>query len=193
MTVTDIIETSSDGRYRLRLEPDTDAHNPRTMYDNLTHVITLPDNYYADVDKDGGGPLEDGWRQIKHRENAVELFTRWARIFHGAVAIEDRPHDGPGTIWYLMPEAIAEVTGPEECIRSELAEYRAWARGEVYGHIIEKAVTWKPVTDEHEDVIVGERTTWEEVTDGSCWGLITYEWAEREAREQFTAYLESIR
>ncbi|MGW6202142.1 hypothetical protein ACWF9B_00585 [Streptomyces sp. NPDC055089] len=39
---------------------------------------------------------------------------------------------------------------------------------------------------------IAERTTWEEVTDSSCWGLITYEWAEREARDQFTAYLESL-
>jgi hypothetical protein len=190
--VTEIIETSDDGRYRLRLEPDTDAENPRTMYDHLTHVITLPDNHYTDVDKDGG-PLEDGWHRIKHRDDAVEIFTRWAHIFHGAVTIEDRMHHGPGTIWYLMPEGIAEVTDPKEYIRGDIAEYRAWAQGEVYGHIVEKAVTWKPVTDEHEDVIVGERTTWEEVTDGSCWGLITYEWAAREARDQFTSYMESIR
>ncbi|MFF1680724.1 hypothetical protein ACFVYG_32390 [Streptomyces sp. NPDC058256] len=191
--MTEIIETSDDGRYRLRLEPDTDAHNPRTMYDHLTHVITLPDSDYADVDKDGGGPLADTWRQINHRDNAVEIFCRWARIAHGAVVIEDQTNDGPGTIWYLMPEGLAEVTDPTECIRSEIAEYRAWARGEAYGYIIEKAVTWKPVTDENEDVVVGERTTWEEVTDGSCWGLITYEWAEREARDQFTAHLEDIR
>ncbi|MFF7953916.1 hypothetical protein [Streptomyces griseorubiginosus] len=191
--MTEIIETSDDGRYRLRLEPDTDAQNPRAMYDHLTHVITLPDKHYADVDKDGGGPLEDGWNQFKHRDNAVELFTRWARVFHGAVVTEDQTHDGPSTIWYLMPEGIAEVNDPKEYIRSEIAEYRAWARGEVYGHIIEKAVTWEPVPDGDEDVILGARTTWEEVTDGSCWGLITYEWAEQEAKDQFTAYLESLR
>ncbi|MER5617679.1 hypothetical protein [Streptomyces sp. NPDC002215] len=189
--MTQIIETSDDGRLRLRLEPQTDADNPRTVYDHLTHVITLPGSRYADVDKSGGGPLADGWRRIQHRDNAVDIFTRWARTSHGAVVIEDQTHDGPGTIWYLMPKGIAEVIEPKEYIRSEIAEYRAWASGEVYGYIIERAVNWKPVTDQYADVIVSERTTWEAVTEGSCWDLITYELAEREARNQFRTYLES--
>ncbi|MGC5263896.1 hypothetical protein ACPXCO_23035 [Streptomyces cyaneofuscatus] len=189
--MTEIIETSTDGRLRVCLVPDSDADSPRIGCDRLTHVITVLDRHYADVDMDGG-PLADGWRQIKDRDKAVGIFTRWAQIAHGAEVIEDRAHDGPRTIWYLMPEGIAEVNDPEDHIRSEIAEYRAWARDEVYGYIIERAVKWKPLPDEYEDVTIGERTTWEEVTDRSCWGLITYEGAEREAKDQFTAYLKSL-
>ncbi|MGW6202143.1 hypothetical protein ACWF9B_00590 [Streptomyces sp. NPDC055089] len=101
--MTEIIETSTDGRLRVCLIPDSDADSPRIACDRLTHVVTVLDRHYVDVDMDGG-PLEDGWRQIKDRDKAVEIFTRWAQIAHGAEVIEDQPHDGPRTIWYLMPE-----------------------------------------------------------------------------------------
>jgi hypothetical protein len=187
--MTDTIETSDDGRYRVRLMPDPEPSNPRTEFDQLTHVITLPTHQYIDVDRDGG-PLEDGWERIMGHPDAVEIFTRWARIFHGAVVEYHAPHDGAEALWYLMPDGIAQVPDPVAAIRGEIDEYMAWARGEVYGYVIEKAVTWQPVDPGDDVTLPDEHTSWVEVNDGSCWGLIGYDYAETEAREQFAAFLE---
>lgn len=180
MEMTGILETA--GQYRVRLEIDQSPENPRTWQDNLCHVITVPDRHYADVDADGG-PLQDGWNRIKDRDDADEVFTRWARIFHGAVVDFHTPARGPKSIWYLTPDGIAEVPDPEKHIRGEIEEYQNWADGEVYVYIIEKAVDWKRTDDEDETM-----TTWEPVEDGTCGHLIGYKYAEETALEEFAPY-----
>lgn len=183
--MTEILETV--GRYRVRLEVQEDQQdsNPRTDRDcNLANVITLSDQRYIDVDKDGG-PLQDGWDYFADRDKGVELFIRWARMVHSALAVEENPHDGAHSIWYVMPERIAEAgttVPPEEIIRQEVEEYREWAAGEVYGHVIEKSVRWQRTETTEDEVMV----TWEEVD--SCWGYIGYEYAKEEALQSFVPY-----
>jgi len=176
----EIIETTEDGRFRVRLEIHQSAENPRRDYDHNTHVITMKNSRYIDVDTDGG-PLQSGWDRVADRDGAVKIFTRWARVFHGSTAIEDNPVEGARSLWYMTPEQIKDVGNtPEEVIRSEINEYRSWAKGEVYGYIIERAVDWDS-RDSDEST-----STWEEVE--SCWGLIGSEWAEQAARDAFASY-----
>ena len=186
--MTEIIEKSGGHRVRLEVQQDSESSNPRTNQDcNLTNVITPKDQRYIDVDADGG-PLQDGWDRFTadyaSKDRVVEVFTRWARIFHGTTVVEDRPHDGSWSLWYITPEKLAETTWPaEKAIEAEIKEYRMWAEGEVYGCIIEKAVGWSRL-----DKKVDIRVTWEEVD--SCWGLVGREYAESFAREEFGPYRE---
>lgn len=182
----DVIDTA--GPYRVRLELDTDAPNPRRDYDHLCNVITPTQSRYLPIDDDGG-PLQYGWNYYRVRPDSEELFVRWARMRHGVTVVVDRPTEGAWALWYLMPDKAAESSAPpEQVIKAEIAEYTAWASDEVYGYIIEKSVTWK-AEGEHEDEIPDEMTTWEQVD--SCWGYYGRDDAEQTAREEFAPYKEA--
>jgi hypothetical protein len=196
MSDDNIIETH--GRYRVRLEIQQNSYgyNPRTNQDcNLTNVITPTQRGYIDVDEDGG-PLQYGWDYYStraldciRRADAEDLFIRWARIFHGVTVIEDRPHDGAWSFWYVMPDKAKESTWPpEKIIEAEIKEYRAWAEGEVYAYVIEKSLTWVPKGGQEVNDFPGEMTTWHE--EESCGGLIGREYAEEAAKEAFAPYKE---
>lgn len=172
--MSEIIETTADGRYRVRLVADEDAVDPRRNYGYITHVITQKSSYYRDVDPDGG-PLQYGWDYYSTRPGSEALFIRWARIFHGAVVTEHNPGRGPASLWYLMPTGLAEVTDPEARLRGDIAEYQSWADGEVYGYIVEEAADWV-----RKDGEPGSMTTWDTVED--LWGLIGFEFAQESAR-----------
>ncbi|MEU7643326.1 hypothetical protein [Streptomyces huasconensis] len=176
--MTDIIATTHDGRFRVRLVPDEYATNPRQDFDHLAHVITIDTHLgqYAPIDKDGG-PLAEAWNRVSwNRWQGVEIFTRWARIFHNAIVIESRPARGPVSLWYLLRED-AEDLGmlPEGYLDAERAEYEAWAEGDVYGYVIEERVPYTRVGDYD-----GFIEIWEEVD--SCWGHYGYDWAAAQAR-----------
>lgn len=185
----DVVETA--GRYRVRLEVQEDnaSANPRTDQDcNLANVITLKGQRFINIDENGG-PLAHGWDHFADRENGAHLFIRWARIFHGVVAVEENPYDGARAIWYVMPDKLAETTWTaERVIEAEVREYWLWANGEVYGHVIEKSVTRIPrdAEDRDDPGLDDETTEWEHVE--SCWGYVGREYAEEAAREAFAPY-----
>lgn len=187
--MTETVETSGKYRVRLVVQEDGENANPRTEQDcNLANVITPAGQRYIDVDKDGG-PLQDGWDRVSGRDDAVDVFTRWAKIFHGAVVIEDRPHDGAWSIWYMTAENQAQIVTPaEEAVRLEIEEYRLWAEGEVYGYVIEKDVTRIPrdAEDRDDPDVDDETREWEDVE--SCWGYIGRDYATTMAREAFVPY-----
>jgi hypothetical protein len=179
--MNEILETA--GPYRVRLEVDLDPENPRTSQDNnLCHVITLKGSDRVDVDGTYG-PLEGGWRRIKLHADAVGVFTRWARIFHGAVVEYHTPQEGANSIWYLLPEQFSEVPDPAAAVRAEIQEYQNWVDGEVYGYVIEKSVDWVRKDNPEES-----RATWEE--EESCWGYVGYDYAKESALEEFAPYRE---
>ena len=189
MSDDNIIETTENGRYRVRLAIDEGTENPRRDYDHITHVITPTQQRYIDVDPDGG-PLQYGWDYYSVRaldcvrKGAEDLFIRWAKIYYGAVVVEHRPVEGAWSFWYMTPEQIAEIGNtPAEAIAAEIQEYQAWGEGDVYGLIVERAIHWKRADDPDSD---DSMTTWEEVA--SCWGLIGREYAEEEARQQLDTY-----
>ncbi|MFI5942175.1 hypothetical protein ACIBCB_18220 [Streptomyces uncialis] len=174
--MTEIV-TSGDARFRARLVTDEYATNPRENHDHLGYVITIDTHlgHYAPVDEDGG-PLAQGWGRVSwNRWKGVEIFTRWARIFHGAIVVESRPPQGAVSLWYLMPEDAQDLgLLPEAYLNAEREEYEAWAAGEAFGIIIEQSVDWRRA-----DGRSGTLTTWAEVD--SSWGYYGHCWALTEA------------
>lgn len=182
----EVLETAGQYRVRLEVDQDSGSFNPRKDYDHVTYAVTVPDSHYMDVPE--SGPLSEGWDRIKDRSDAVDVFTGWARIFHGAVVELHTPERGPKSVWYILPEQIAEIGGtPEEALRADIQEYQNWADGEVYAYIIEKSVEWKRTDGEDET-----QDTWEQVEDGSCGGYIGYDWAVQSAKEEFAAYMKQV-
>lgn len=194
--MNDIIEVSGNGKYRVRLEmmQNSKSFNPRKDRDsNLTNVITPKGQVWINVDKDGG-PLQDGWDRLignYNKSEAVKIFMIWARVFHGITVVEDRPHDGSWSLWYVTPEKLAETPWPaERIIAAEIKEYRSWAEGDVYGVIVEKRVVLVPRdAEDREDSdldLDDETVTWKTVED--CWGYIGHEYATSTAKEMFEPY-----
>lgn len=188
MTDPMIVAMSDDKQFRVRLWVDEGYPNPReeSLEDLTVYAVTVPDRHYADVA--GAGPLAEAWERVKTwSPHGVELFSRYARIFHGAVTMHDAPHDGPEVIWYMLPGGMAGVSDPMTYMKGWRDEYRAWASGEVFSYVIEEAVDW--VRGDGQD---GSKSTWEPVDDdeGSAWGLIGYEFAEEEAKREFSAFLQ---
>ncbi|WP_434589959.1 hypothetical protein [Streptomyces sp. A5-4] len=62
----DVLATTDDGRFRVRLVLDEHPTNPRTDDETLVHVITIDTHLgqYHPVDKDGG-PLAHIWERLK--------------------------------------------------------------------------------------------------------------------------------
>lgn len=175
--MSEILKTSDNGAFRIRLMADPDCESPRKA-DHLSHVVSVPNSRYLMVDSTGG-PLEDGWDRIKDRSDAMDLFERWARIFHGAVTLRDTPPHGASAVWYLMPGSDAK--DPAAYLECERRDYRLWAEGETYGYVIEQSVTYAEVG--------GDRTVsqWETVDGG--WGLIGFEYAQETALTAWNSHI----
>jgi hypothetical protein len=187
--MSDVVETAGKYRVRAVMMQDSAEFNPRSNQDcNLANVITPEGQRYIDVDEDGG-PLAENWDRVAERDDAVEVFTRWARVFHGITVIEDRPHDGARSLWYVTPENLKETTlTADKVVEAEIEEYRRWAEGEVYGWVVEKDVTRIPKDPEDagDPDIDDESRAWEHVD--SCWGYIGRENVEDAAREGLSQY-----
>lgn len=173
MSNDNVIGTSTDGKFRVRLVSDEDCQTPRES-DSRSHVVTVEHRNYRDIDTDGG-PLGEGWERLNHygTDHQISIFDRWARIFHGAVTLVDTPQRGPSAVWYVMPGTVKDPAAYLEC---EARVYRQWADGETYGYIVEKNTEWT-----RKDGADGAMSTWEEVD--SCWGYIGYEDAKEVAEE----------
>ncbi|MCG8926631.1 hypothetical protein [Lentzea sp. CC55] len=175
--------------YRVRIEQDDHAPNPRTTYEQTANVITVDLRQYIPIDEKPG-PLGGQWRRLDSRYDkrmAMRIFERYARTIHGAAVLLDYPSpDGSRAIWYAMPEALNLAYAPEgreeyglKVLEAERAEYRTWARGEVVGYVIEKRVTWT-------NPECGERATWEQVD--ASWGF----YDEKEAQEEGQQALDAL-
>jgi hypothetical protein len=163
--MSQILNVSDDGQLRVRLVTDHDCPNPRRENDCLGHAVTVPSRDYVDVDKNAG-PLAEGWDRIKDRPDAMDLFERWARAFHGAMTLRDIPERGASAVWYILPGT--DATDPAEYLKGEAQVYREWAAGETYGYVIEESVSYVEVGGDR------SRDDWEEVEDGSLYGLIGF-------------------
>lgn len=188
MSDGEVLETSADGQFRVRIVPDSDSPNPREDYDHAAHALTVNDyGRYVPVDADGG-PLADAFDRLDtlDADMHVTLFTLWARIFHAAVVVESKPYEGAHAVWYMTGAEIADqgITDPKLVINGEITEYRQWADGDVYGYVVEELTGWTNDDD-------AEKTmqTWEEVD--SCWGYYGYEYASSEAKSALAAYVTS--
>jgi hypothetical protein len=193
MTDTEVLETSEDGRYRVRLVPDEYPDEP---YDDFASPLlrieprggghraghiqvggrpaNADDTIEGAVQYWGTCPSDSGWK----------LLERYLRAFHGVTQIETWYS---GSYWYVTYDSAAwrEWCGAPAGSAS-MAEYRAWCEGDCWYWITEKLVTWRavnPVTDDPDYAEYPDRDSWETVD--SCGGYYGTEWAEEAAREAY--------
>ena len=172
MSYEEILQTTEDGRFRVKLvadecpeEPYDDGQSPllrigRDPYDRARaeHIMATgrpldADEYVEAAVARWGGPSSDRW----------PLVETYLRAFHGVTAIETW-HSG--SYWYVTydPAAWREHVGaPAGSV--DMSSYRAWCEGDVWGYVVEKRVTWH--TD---DPGYPDEERWED-TDESCWGF----------------------
>jgi len=203
--MTDIEVTQN---YRLRIERDEDAVNPRLDRDGIcTSYFVLPSYDWRKMEPgqtwEGGvvnnhNSLSEAIRYFfgatdrhAHWHNgralrpfdATTAFARWGRIFHGwdlGVVVSD------GILWYSDPELCERwgATMGVETTRGEVEEYELWADGEVYGYVLEEATVVTTTTVRKSDgkpVSHGMYEDWRVIE--SVWGFYGQDEAEREGRE----------
>lgn len=184
--MSDVLATTEDGRYRVRLVLDEHPENPRNDAETLAHVVTIDTHLgqYHPVDKDGG-PLAWAWERLKwNRWTGIDIFTRYVSIFHGGIVLESAPINGPRSLWYMTGEEAAALDAgllTEGYIEAEMQEYEAWAEGDVWGFVVEERVDWTRDDDEDEHM-----QTWEHVD--SCFGFYGKPYARSQAREALQFY-----
>jgi hypothetical protein len=168
----EILATTDDGRFRVKLVPD---EYPPEPYDDGQSPLLRIDSYYhggitsAEHVMATGRPLDDD----QHVEYAVRHWDatpadrdwryveKYLRAYFGVTKIETW-HSG--SYWYVTydPKRWRDHTGaPEGSV--DMSEYRAWCEGDVWGWVVEKRVTW--TTDEPD---LDDRDSWEHVD--SRWG-----------------------
>lgn len=180
----EILKTSKDGKLRVVLKEDSETPNPRGEFDNVTHVATVPNRRFHNIDPTDG-PLGHVWANLD-QDSRVERFVRTVRML-GGVALHDSPGEGSEAVWYLLPDDMAAVQDPVKALEADRDEYRAWAAGEVYGYEVEELKVWVEESG-REDETRARRETWEP-TGESCWGLIGLGYARETALTTFEEYL----
>lgn len=168
----EILETSEDGRFRVKLvldeypdEPYDDGQSPLLQIDThgydhqATHVMAT------------GRPLDDDdaveyavrhW-QTCPADSSWRLFEKYLRAFFGVTTIETWYS---GLYWYVTydPARWREHTGaPEGSV--DMSEWRAYCEGDVWGYVVQKRVTWHTDDPGYDD-----EDRWED-TEESCWGF----------------------
>lgn len=199
-----VIQTSDDGKLRVRVEVDAECESPVTSGDWWCVSVIYLDGgprYYGRMTAlhDPEGRLAK-WEDLNDRRGDPDAaFIRYMRIFHN-VKVEEVGVGSDftrGLAWVERSElrragfddviAPAEDADPAAMIRSGLAEYNAWAQGDCYGYVVEEQQMWAKVDA---DGSMGDdletRTTWEPVD--SCGGFIGYDHAEGEARDALKSH-----
>lgn len=193
----DVLETSSDGNYRVRLVQDDDSDQPG----GSGPLILRVENYrYRGCVKVlagdyGTGEAEAVTRALEYfggpNRDTFKLFEKWARAYLGTKYIDTWYSDSYRG-WYVALDSAAwrEMAGvSDDYVRtpgsegSFLAEWEAWATGDVWGYVVEKRVreltlTYDPATAN--ELHRTETDAWEEIE--SSWGFYGYLYAMGEAR-----------
>jgi hypothetical protein len=192
--------TATDGTpFRVILEPDTDRTDldPRKDYSNAgVMYVQTQRRYNVPQEADLGWASPDLDDAIDRHD--FRVVARWLRIFHGATAVlplyspysgnefnisagdlDDAPEAGDYIGVTFDTAATRKDTGfvspvrMAACLAADVATYRQWAEGDVWGYRVQRGTT----TDEETD-----STEWYDDED-SCWGFIDQQWAEEAAEE----------
>lgn len=197
MSCTEIVTSTQTphGTYRVRLEPDHDAGDPRQDHDQLATLVLrvrgrncpLEGDLIAQIDQAmerGGFPVAERYLRAEH--DVALVLPVWG-YEHGALSVGAGSRTGQyadpwdsglaGLVYISAQQVKAEWTDHgvdltnddlEAVLRAEVAEYDAWTRGEVYGYVVEH--TFDEATQ-----------GWREID--ACWGHIGYDWALQAASE----------
>lgn len=195
MSHSEVLETSEDGRYRVRLildedagEPYDDGASPLMRLDRTgsgvraEHVMATGRPLDADAQVEaavqhwGVTPADGNWR----------LVETYLRAFFGVTKIETW-HSG--SYWYVTydPAAWREWAGAPEG-SANMDEYRAWCEGDVWSWVTEKLVHW---TTDDGAVSASFKDEWEHLD--SCSGYYGGDYAEKTAREELAGLVISDR
>jgi hypothetical protein len=191
--MTEILKTTEDGRYRVRLERDDDAMQPE--HDGGTPILRYEyggwhrEGYTVEQVENIGPTVPDGIVAALTRWGARDdLFERYLRMFHGTRSVVwEAPHrSGPDYVTFdtaairegfgLTGEYVAahpEHFGEHGEKLANMDEYVAWLTGDAYGYVVEERVAWGRL-DSDGDLKRHESDddrmeTWEVVD--SCWGF----------------------
>lgn len=190
MSYDEILDTSEDGRFRVKLVADEYPDEP---YDyGQSPLMRLDYGHYgwpAEHVMTGGRPTEaDAYVEAAAARWGpdFDLLEKYLRAYHGATKVETW-HSG--SYWYVTYDSAAwrEWAGAPEG-SADMSEYRAWCEGDVWGWVVEKNVTWHA-----DDPDYGDMATWEHVD--SCWGYYgsdgaNGEYLRQSAREALTYAVE---
>lgn len=191
--MTEIIEITPTSR--LRVEIDTDATCPRGDWEMLTGFVKirgLGDSRLSEVPAVHDDPTGRMVEAHEHFDAAnlggdmidpEPVVARWASVFYDLHVEYDAAHGG---YWFCDPKGFAaNWPGPDYpegrtkreqealVIQQENETYETWARGEVYGVILERQALWGRLSDDGSTLLQGEgtvRETWEQADDTAIWG-----------------------
>jgi hypothetical protein len=209
----DVIAEKGDWRVRIEVDDDGYAANPR---DYMATEIVGPDLRNWTV-RTESAQFQREFDEIYHRLGG-DVFPRYMRIFHdievvpvymyehSAVALSTGSFIGRAqhAEWdsgqvgfaYITPEKLEEtgITDYAGAISTEVETLGQWMNGEVYGYVLEERVEYAAIRRDEDGTVTDvdyelTRYEWEE-TD-SCWGIIGYDWAEKEATAAFQAELQA--
>lgn len=191
----DILEERTDLGLRVRIAGDPYPYPPDDEY--MAPVLRLSTGarpVHLHPLKGSLGPRDDEAVENAARRWGTPSSGTWKymekflRSYLGATRVDTY---FSGSYWYVSydSENWRQKTGrdlnaalvPEADL---LAEWKAWAEGEVYQYIVEQRVPWKRI----DGVLDAELGTWEEVE--GCGGYYGYEWAKEAAMDAFTGECE---
>jgi hypothetical protein len=201
MSYDEILQTSDDGRYRVKLIADEDASEPYD--DGQSPLLRFNVTSYgtrAEHIMDTGRPTDDDARIEEAAQrwgspsgHDFQLFEKYLRAYYSTAKIETW---NSGNYWYVTYDTAAwrEYIGvPASDTVSWLAshsasinmdEYKAWCEGDCWGYAVERNVTWR-----RDDEPGTTMQTWEE--EDSCWGYYGSDYAREEALRAFKSWAET--
>jgi len=163
--------------YTLKIEIDNYPLNPRTEWDNATHMAFFHNRYtLGDSDVPFNSDDFDSWEKIKkHIKNHLDAVCLPVYIYdHGGVSISTTPFScrwdsGQIGFVYMTRDEIRKAYGVKRItkavlekaytlMQAEIDVYDAYLRGDVYGYIIE---------DEDGNEV------------SSCWGFYGYDYCQQ--------------
>jgi hypothetical protein len=167
MSYGETLETSEDGRYRVRLIQDDCPDEPYD--DGASPLMRLDNGHYGWRAEHITGGTSRPTDADSYVEAAAERWgsdfgwlEKYLRAYHGVTMVKTW-HSG--SYWYITydPAAWRAWCGAPEG-SADMSEYRAYCEGDVWGYVVEKRVTWHTDDPDYED-----EDRWEDVD--SCWGF----------------------
>lgn len=185
MSYEEILETTEDGQYRVKLVLDEYADEP---YDDGQSPLIQLDIRYSGTRAEhvmvGARPADNDARIEEAAErwgSDFDKLEKYLRAYYGTSQVKTW-HSGD--YWYITYDTAEwrDYTGaPENSVSMD--EWQAYCTGDVWGYVVERNVTWH--SDENPSQTM---QTWEE--EDSCWGYYGYEWAKKSALEAFKYVIE---
>jgi len=136
------IESIDYKGHRIQIHYDIDGPNPRIEFDNITHMICFHNRYNLG-DKHDFKTIQDFTYYLKIRNNQKQTWSFPLYLYdHSGLTISMKPFScqwDSGQIGWIYIEKSDECQTEKQAIifcESEVKEYDAFLRGEVYGYDI---------------------------------------------------------